>query len=573
MNTRFFLVLAALVSATLPVAAAPPPAPREEVLRLAPPDFALVVVVQNLRDHIAAISDSPFAAWLPTTPLGKQFLGSADVKHFTDAANPLFGVLGISPADIVHDVVGDAVVFAYAPAPPGGRAGERSVILLRPRKPDVLQRLLDRLNTGQTSSKELKALVTRRHAGAPYSERQKADGSSEFYCFCGAAFAFSKSEDEIKAVLDRDKAARTDPPALVTRMTKLDVADAAVVVMVNPRPLDAELAAKVKSAKPEDRAFLSKFAAVWAGTEVAALYLSLDTGAELGVSFQFQPEKLPAGAKGWLVGERTPSAVWAAIPDDALFAAAGRVRATDVLDLIASVSPADDKKGVRETVEQVVGPVVGRDKLPLVLDAIGPDWGLWVTGPVKEPKHAVPVVTAAVKVRTGGPNDGGASRALLPALEYGFQTGRIAYNASHKDQLELGEETDGAAVIKALAGEAFPPGFRPCFALKSGYLVVSSSPTAIKAFRAPAADPKAGGDALLARFSSTAARGYLAARGPALATVLAATGAGEEQALVQQFDSLAMLLEPVEKLELIARGDPTGLKIALRLKATKPLKK
>jgi len=574
MNTRLFLILAALASLTLPTSAAPPqPAPRDEVLRLAPADFALVVVVQNLRDHVAAIRESPFAAWLPTTAFGKQFLGSADFKNFTDATAPLFGLLGISPTDVVNDVIGDAIVFAYTPAPPGDRGGERSVILLRPRKPDVLGRLIDRLNTGQTSSKELKALVPRRHAGAPYSERQKADGSSEFYCFCGGAFAFSRSEDEIKAVIDRDKAARAAPPVLVTRMAKLGVADATVAVLVDPRPLDAELAAKVKNVKPEDRAFLSRFAELWAGTEVAALYLALDKSAELGVSFQFHPEKLPAGARGWLVGDRVPSAVWAAIPDDALFAAAGRVKATAVLDLIASVSPADEKKGAREAIEQALGPIVGRDKLPLVLDAIGPDWGVWVTAPAKESKTAVPVMTAAVKVQTSGPNGATASRALLQTLEYGFQTGRIAYNSSHKDQIELREETDGDTVIKSLAGEALPAGFRPCFALKNGYLIVSSSPEAIKTFEAPTADPKAGGDVPLARFNSTVAREYLAARGSVLVPVLAAAGAGEEKALAEQFESLGMLLEPVEKLELIARGSPTGLKIALRLKTTKPLKK
>ena len=566
MKTRLSLVFATLLSFAFTVAAAPPPPePRDEALRLAPSDFALVVVVQNLRDHLAAINDSPFASWLPTTPLGKQFLGSADLKNFTAATNPLFAMLGITPTDIVHDVVGDAIVFAYTPAAPD----ERSVILMRPRKPEVLQRLLDRINTGQTSSKELKALVERRHAGATYSERQKSDGSSEFYCFCGGAFAFSKSEDEIKSVIDRDKAARTAPPALVARMTKLGVADAAVAVMVNPRPLDAELATKVKNAKPADRPFLSKFAEVWAGTEVAALYLSIGTGAELGVSFQFHSEKLPAGTRVWLVGDRAPSAVWAAIPDDALFAAAGRVKATDILALIAAIAPADEKKGPRETIEQTLGPIVGRDKLPLVLDAIGPDWGVWMTAPARESKTTVPVITASVKVQNGQDT----TRALLQTLEYGFQTGRIAYNASHKDQLELRDETDGDTVIKFLAGEALPAGFRPCFALKSGYLIVSSSPAAIKAFKAPTAEPKAGGDVPLARFNAIAAREYLAARGPALASVLSATGAGEEKALVDQFGSLAMLLEPVEKLELIARGSPSGLKIALRLKTTKPLKK
>ncbi len=43
--------------------------------------------------------------------------------------------------------------------------------------------------------------------------------------------------------------------------------------------------------------------------------------------------------------------------------------------------------------------------------------------------------------------------------------------------------------------------------------------------------------------------------------------------LGQQLDALALVLEPVEKVELIARDDPSGLKVMLRVKLVKPLKK
>ena len=100
--------------------------------------------------------------------------------------------------------------------------------------------------------------MTHQYAGESYSERQKTDGASDFYCFRGNVFAFSSSEAEIKALIDRDATGAKDkPPELVARMTRLGVADAAVVVLVNPRPLDAELAAKVKNARPDEKAFLA----------------------------------------------------------------------------------------------------------------------------------------------------------------------------------------------------------------------------------------------------------------------------------------------------------------------------
>ena len=571
MLVRAALVLTLLLGLSLPVLAAPIPTARDEALRLAPTDCAIVLVVQSLRDHMTALSESPFAAWFPTSAHGKHLLNSDDFKKFTDGATPVLGALGLTPTDLFHDIIGDAVVFAYAPAPADNPKGERSVILIRPRKPDALAKVLDALNDIQMKSKELKSLIERKLSGELYFERQKPDGPSDFYCFRDGVFAFSQSEPDIKAVIERDRGAKDKPPVLVERLTKLGVADAAAVVLVNPRALDLELTAKIKNANPDERGFLTKFAEVWAATDAAALYLSVEKNVELGVSLNFTPEKLPAGLKPWIVGERTPSALWSSVPDNALLALAGRAKVNDIIDVLAALAPMNGKPGVRETLEQTLGPVVGKDKLPLVLEALGPDAVVWAAPPAKG--ATVPVVVAALKVQTDGPKGAEASKALVQALEYGFQVVRIAYNASHKDQIELKEEKDGDAVIKSLASDGFPTGVRPCFALKNGYLLVSSSPDAIKSFRAPVNDAKSGGDVPLARFNAVSARDYLTAHAPQLAKLLAEAGAGDEMMLTAQLGMLAAVLEPIDKVELLTRGDANGLKVMLRVKTAKPLKK
>src|SRR5262245_18612670 len=509
MLVRSAIVLAFALALTAPAGAAPPTA-RDEALRVAPPDAALVVIVQNLRDHAKNIAESPLAAWFPTSALGKQLLASDGLKKALDGATPLFAAFGITPAELFQDGIGDAVVFAYTPAPANDPKGERSVIIVRPGKPETLAKLVGRLNDIQTKNGELKTLSRREHAGAEYFERQKSAGPSDFYCWRDGVFAFSSSEADIKAVIDRDKTTAKDkPPELTARMTKLGVADAAAVVLINPRPLDAELKAKVDAAKPDEKLFLTKFAEVWSATDAAAIYFALGTDAELGVSVSFQPEKLPAKLKGWLVGERMPSALWSAIPDDALLAVAGRVKVSDLLDFLASVIPPEpNKPGVRETIEQTLGPIVGRDKLPLVLDALGPDWGVWITPPAQG--TTVPVLVGAVRVQTDGPKGQDTAKAIVQAVDFGFQTARVAYNASHKEQIELREEKDGDTVIKWLSCETFPAGFRPCFALKGGYLLVSTSPDAIKTFRAPVGEPKSG-DVPIVRFNASATRAYLTA--------------------------------------------------------------
>lgn len=570
MPAKFALAVVLACAIGAPGRAAPP-APRDEALGLAPPDAALVVVVQNLRDHLKDLSESPFAAWFPSSALGKHLLDGAGFKNFTDGATPVLGALGLTPTDLIHEIIGDAVVFAYTPPPPTDPKAERSVILLRPRKIDALTGVVDRLNDLQKKSGELKGVVERKHAGAVYFERQKPDGPSDFYCVRGGVFAFSQSETDIRAVLDRDKLPKDNPSALAERLTKLGVSDAAVVVLVNPRPLDAEFAAKVRAAQGDEKAFLTKFAAVWAATDAAALYLSLGKDAEVGVALRFAPEKLPAALKGWLAGPRTPSVLWGSVPENALLAVAGRVKPNDLLDTLAQFAPVGGKLGVRETLEQTLGPVVGKDKLPLVLEALGPDWGAWVQPPAKGAE--VPAVVAAVKVSGDGAQGADAAKALDQALEYGFQVARIAYNAKHKKQLELKEEKDGDAVVKSLSGGGLPAGFTPSFALKGGYLLLSTSPDAIKGFHPPTGEKKPGGDVLLARFNAVSANEYLTAHGPKLAKLLSGAGAGDEKSLTEQLDHLALVLEQVEKVELLTRGDEAGLKLMLRVKPAKPLKK
>jgi hypothetical protein len=127
--------------------------------------------------------------------------------------------------------------------------------------------------------------------------------------------------------------------------------------------------------------------------------------------------------------------------------------------------------------------------------------------------------------------------------------------------------------IRVLSGGPLPAGARPCFALKGGYLLVASAPDAIRAFRAPVAEPKPGGAVPVARFGASATRDYLTAHAGALAKFLSTTGAGDEKALTEQLTAFAAVLEPFEKVELLAHGDATGLRLALRATTAKPLKR
>jgi hypothetical protein len=569
---RFAFAAVVALLAAGPAAAAP----RDELLRVAPKDAALVIVVQNARDHYRNLSQSPFAEWFPNTAIGKKLLATPELKQLREVAGMIFRELGTTPEALIDDVLGDAVAFAYTPAPPDRPGDERAVILVRPRTVDALQKLLDKVNALQTKGGELKAVNRKEHAGATYFERQKSDGASEFYCFRGDVFAFSGSEADIKAVIDADKAAPglDKTPELVARMQRLGVADAAGVILVNPRPLDAEVKARVAAAKPDEKRFLERFAEAWAALDAAAVYLALDKNLEVGVSVRFQPGKLPADLKKWLTGTNRPAAKWL-IPDDALFGVTGHVRATELIDFIVSVAPVEPgKPGVREWITQTLGPVVGRDKLPLVLDALGPNWAVWAEPPVKD--SFLPTLVAAVEISGEGEAREKAEKALVQALEFGFLMARVTYNARHADQIELKEEKDAktGAVIKSLVNEkGFPPGFRPSFAVVNGYLVLATSPDAIRRFDPAAKKPQAG-DATLATFSGPRTREYLLTHGPKLAKFLADLGAfTDEQKTRETLATVADVLELIDTAHVVADYNENGLRIALRVKPAKSLKK
>ncbi|WP_439627136.1 hypothetical protein [Gemmata sp.] len=561
--------------------AAPPllAGPRDQLLRVAPADAALVVVVQNARDHARTLAGSPFAEALPRTAVGKKLLQVIDLQQVRDAGATILPALGTTPQALLDDVIGDAVAFAYSPAPDGKPKDERAVILIRPGKPEALAKIVEKINELQKQSGELKAVTRREHAGAEYFERQKPDGGEpEFYCFLNGVFAFSSNEAEVTGVLDRDRTAPKDvPPPLVVRMQKLGVADALAVVLVNPRPLDAEVKAKIAAAKPEERRLFARFGELWEALEFAAVSVAVGTDAELSLSLRFHPGKVPGDVKTWLVGPREPVAAAQLIPENAMFGFAGHARASELLDLAASLAPEPaGKPGVKEWVAKTLGVVVVPQKLSLVLESLGPNWAAWAVPPVKD--GFLPTVVAAVEVSGGGEKRATAEKTLLQTVEFGFQMARVAYNTRHADQIDLEETRDAATglVIKSLVNEkGFPAGFRPSFALVKGYLVVATSPDAIKAFTGPPspADSAKDGAALLARFSGTHTRAYLVAHGDRLAKFLADLGAGDETALRAYAAGAAEVLELIDTIDLTRRDLENGLKLTVRVKPTKPLKK
>lgn len=544
--------------------------PIEELLRVAPPDAAFVLVVQDARGHVAKLRESPFAAWFPTTPFGKQILASPDVQKLHDAVQRICEQAGITPEELVNDFLGDAVVFAFHPSPDGNPAEERGLFLVRPAKMDKFTAFLEKVNLLQIASGEVKEVKLHAHMEQAYFERLKTGQPAEFYCLRGDTFAFSSVEEEIRGFIERDKrlptVAATKPPLCET-MTKLAVDRAAGVLLVNPRTLDARMKAKASRGKPEEKAFLGWFSPYWQSLDAAALFLNIEKDVEAGLAL-----RLKEGAAG-LFGPipTTASRLWSVMPKDAIFVMAGQQKASDFFDSIGKLLPEEGRKAIRGVAEQTLAPVIGRDKLPLVIDSLGPDWGFWLVPPPQGGLLPVPVF--ALEVQTAGKQGAEAAKAVTGTVDYFFQYLRVVYNTGHTDQIDLTDEADGTATIKSLTGEkSFPPHVRPSFSLKESFLLFASDPDAIRRFRKPGA-VTAGAELPLMKFSAVTARAYLQAHSEPLAKYLAERFGTTVPEAARGIQNLVDGLEPFEKVDAFTRMKGQTRHVAARITLTKPLAK
>ncbi|HET6575083.1 MAG TPA: hypothetical protein VFG68_15860, partial [Fimbriiglobus sp.] len=373
----------AVWAAAVALAALPAPAraadPVGEVLWLVPPDTSICLVVRDLRTHLKAIEGSPFEKWLEQSPLGKKLTDPAELAKIEQLETFLKTQFGVGFEQLLDDVIGDAVVLAYQPGPPGKPEAEAGVVFINARKPDLLARLVEKLNDFQTKSGEIKSVRPMTYRGQQYFEREKAAGEREYYLVRGGILAFSGQEKAIRDVIDQAAVPADRPSRVAAGIAALGLAGHCAVCWFDPRGFDAELAAKAEAAKDDgERAFLKRFAGVWAATDGLALYAQPGHGLELGVVARFDREKLPKEVRE-LVFSTGGSALWAAVPDDAILAVGGRINVPKLLAGVEAFLPADGKAGLKKAIEGGLAPVVGRDKLSAVLAGLGPDWAVWVT--------------------------------------------------------------------------------------------------------------------------------------------------------------------------------------------------
>ena len=116
---------------------------------------------------------------------------------------------------------------------------------------------------------------------------------------------------------------------------------------------------------------------------------------------------------------------------------------------------------------------------------VGPDWGLCILPAVTSSN--VPMAMAALAVRPGK-KDIAIDHALYRGVEFLAGLALFDYNRRHPEEpIRLQTLRQDNVEIKYLKNDKlFPAGFQPAWALKDGYLLLTTSPDAVAQFRSAA---------------------------------------------------------------------------------------
>jgi hypothetical protein len=547
----------------------------EELLRLAPSDAAFCVAVQDLSDQLQRLGRSATVARLAATPFGRAIRESPEAQKLAAFDGQLRSRLDITWQQIRDDIFGNAVLMTYTPGPPGKPEAEAGLMLIYPRRPGVLGGLITRLNDLQKKSGEITSLEQRTHRNQPYFVRHKKIGGDEFFCFRGPVLAYSDKEAAVQGVIDNDwnvMPTRDGLPPLATRWRSLGVERDFIIWWINPRAFDAAVAAKVADARGAEAAFLGTFERYWKAIDGITVTLNLTPDANINVTVQAKTDALPAAGRRLAEEAARPSAVWSSIPENALFAAAGRVPWDTAAEAGGEFLTADARRNVRDAVDRTAGAVLGRDVLPDLFRHLGPDWGMCVTPPESDSKGWRPTLTAALRVRPGGEGSSPIEQRVLDGLDFTARLAVLSYNSRQVAPLRMRMEPQDGVAVRVIDGGQLPPGLQPAFAWKGGYLVLASTPEAVRKFVPPSPSP--GNDAsspnaevplmrLALQGWATYIRNYRRQVAAYLADAYALPPADADARINRLVDALELF----NGVEVVQRTAPGRATITVRLKA------
>jgi hypothetical protein len=569
--------IARLLTALLLVIVVTPTAsagPREELLRHVPDDIGFCLILDNLRDHSTALEQSPFAEFFRQSAAGKALLQPDDLKQLQMVHRYAEKILGISLEKLRDDILGDGVLFAYRPGPPGKPEQEQGLLLLRARNERLLIDLVNRLNKLQKDRGDVVRLEDLEHNGIKYVRRvERGDKPPTYYCLDGSMLLFGQ-EKMLQQALDQGR--QKDESVLMRRLRQSGSEGALLTLWVNPRAFDAEVAARVGGAAANEERAVRTFATWWKALDGLTLSVRLDGDLSVELALQGRRTALPPALRQLLTEGDKPSELWPVLPENALLATAGRVDPVAILEVLGELLPRDQRDTLLGDLNRMLGDPIGRDFIKELLPQIGPDWGLCVLAPAPADKAWFPQTTLAIRVGKG-PEEAPADRALLEALSLYAGLAVVGQNSANPGAaIVLKKVILDKREIKYLSGDkVFPSGLQPAFALHGGFLLLGSSPEAVQrmALPQPATVHQPPAAIPLLRISVKDLRAYLKERREPLADYVAAQEKLPGAEVRARLDRLIDILELIDRVEVSQRSTTDQMIFSLKVRPARPLKK
>jgi hypothetical protein len=329
-----------------------------------------------LRDHAREFLGSPLAKRLRALPFVQNWLASNRARGFREAKRTLEQVVGEKFETIRDDLLGDAVVLTLR-VPPGGKPDDaRGLLLVRIRNRGLLDRMIQGVNTAQTQSGEIARVVDKTRAAETYHVREYAGGAKppEYYAaFDDNTFAWSNSEELVQGVIDRKSGLQK---GLGHDKRFLRVRDrlprrAAVSLFIDPRVVEAILAAAPKAKTPEESRFAAGLTSYVGAVEYAGAALEWREGFILHVEEFIDPEKVAPWARRWLERPAGTPAL-DRVPATALAVASAHVDFVAVEEMIRDIIPARDRGKLDTILLCLTGLCLGQDMKSAILTRLGP---------------------------------------------------------------------------------------------------------------------------------------------------------------------------------------------------------
>lgn len=459
---------------------------RAELLALLPDDFAVCIVMHDLRGNAARWERSDWLRKFRQTPLGKSYLDTPEMKQLERWQREMQKHLDLDWPTLRDDILGDTLIFAYTPGPKDKPADERGLFLLQVRKADRLVHLIDRLNDVQ----KIKPAVIE-YKGSTYFHREEK-GKSQFYVVKDSLAAVTSKEAVLRAYLDRLAAPPRDNP-WARRFRKAGADTAFVTMCVNPRSLDAEVLRPDRKDDP--------LPGYWRALEAIFVTGSIRDDAEVRIAIQADVARLPEWAKGAFTQTIPTSDLWQRFPERSIMTVASRTDFSGAADALKLLMPEKDQKRLTNDLQGSIGALLRLDPFKDILPNLGPDWGLCIL-PSKDGKQ-VPQGIFALAVKPGA-KDPPIDQTLFKAVELFAGIAVLKHNeANPNSHILVKKVMQDKVEVKYLANDKFfPAGFQPACALKDGYLLFATTPDAIAAFRLHDQKQEAGRDSPMLRVSA-----------------------------------------------------------------------